>query len=129
MDEAGFGLAPDLVRTVAPIGTWDHPDQGPDTVRFLKHLLHQAARKVGVIWDNASIHRGQPAPEFLRTPLGQRLRLVARPSSAPELQAAGALWHHLKNGERRATVFAGRRHWWTGQNNFVQPIRVCDEYR
>ncbi len=128
VDETGLRLLPALVRTWAPRGqtpilrtplsrdhlsvigavtptgriltrTYAHAIRGVHVVRFLKHLLAHLKGKLLVIWDGASIHRGQVVKGFLKTPAGQRLHLVALPAYAPELNPAEGLWTLLKRGQ------------------------------
>ena len=94
MDESAFYLLPAVVRTWAPRGetpllraflSRDHLSvisgltpagqlllqvrrqayQGPDVVRFLRHLLRHIPGKLLVLWDGAPIHRAQPVRDFL----------------------------------------------------------------
>ena len=129
VDESGFYLLPGRVRTYAPRGqtpilrvrlTRDHlsviggvtPDgklllrvaadralRGPDVVRFLEHLLAHVPGKLLVIWDGASIHRGQPVQAFLAA-AGGRVRLEQLPGYAPDLNPLDqGVWQHLKHVE------------------------------
>jgi len=124
-DESGFRLLPMRVRTWALRGqtprlsvplnpkhlsvmggmtldgrwlTWqlDHACRGEDCVYFLRHLLHQIAGKVLVIWDGLPAHRSQLVKDFLRTEAAGRLWLVALPAYAPDLNPIEALWNYLK---------------------------------
>ena len=128
VDETGLRLLPALVRTWAPRGqtpilrtplsrehlsvigavtptgriltrTYTHAIRGVHVVRFLKHLLAHLTGKLLVLWDGASIHRGQVVKAFLTTAAGQRLHLVALPAYAPELNPAEGLWTLLKRGQ------------------------------
>lgn len=94
VEESAFYLLPAVVRTWAPRGetpilraflTRDHLSvisgltparqlllqvrrqafQGPDVVRFLRHLLRHIPGKLLVLWDGAPIHRAQPVRDFL----------------------------------------------------------------
>jgi transposase len=130
VDESGFYLLPGCVRTYAPRGqtpvlrvrlTRDHlsvisgvtPDgkllllveedralRSPDVVRFLQHLLAHLPGKLLVLWDGASIHRGQPVKDFLAAGAASRLRLEVLPGYAPDLNPLDqGVWQHLKHVE------------------------------
>ncbi len=66
---------------------------------LLRHLLHQIAGKVLVIWDGLPAHRSQLVKDFLRTEAAGRLWLVALPAYAPDLNPIEALWNYLKRFE------------------------------
>jgi transposase len=128
VDEAGFYLLPAVVRTYAPRGktpvlraklTRDHLSsisaititgklshlvqnrayKSADCVRFLQHLLRQIPGKILVLWDGASIHRGQAIKDFLATEEGKRVHLETLPAYAPELNPDEGIWHQLKGVE------------------------------
>ena len=61
---------------------------------FLRHLLKHLRGHVFVIWDNASIHRGQPVRDLCRR--SSRLHLVALPPYAPELNPDEGVWSLAK---------------------------------
>ena len=61
---------------------------------FLRHLLRHLRGPVTVIWDNASIHRGDPVREMCRR--FARLHLVALPAYAPELNPDEGVWSLAK---------------------------------
>lgn len=96
VDESGFALLPARVRTWAPKGrtpvlrvpylhehltvmsgitpdgrlfqqVLDHGVRGPDSVRFLWHLLGHIEGKLMVVWDGLPAHRSQIIRDFLRT--------------------------------------------------------------
>jgi transposase len=69
---------------------------GKDMVSFLKHLLSHVQGNVILIWDGASIHRGEAVKSFLATKLGKRLRLIRLPPYAPELNPDECVWGWLK---------------------------------
>jgi transposase len=133
VDEAGFYLLPALVRTWAPRGqtpllraplTRDHLSaisgltlsgrllvqvqerafRGPDVVRFLKQLLRYLPGKLLVLWDGASIHRGQAVKDFLAAGAAQRLQVEQFPGYAPELNPDEGVWGWLKRVELRNVV-------------------------
>ena len=130
VDESAFYLLPAVVRTWAPRGeppllrvylTRDHlsvisgltPDgqllmqirqqafQGPDVVRFLKHLLRHIPGKLLVLWDGAPIHRAQPVRDFLAAGGAARIHLEQLPAYAPELNPDEGIWNYLKHVELR----------------------------
>lgn len=130
MDESAFYLLPAVVRTWAPRGetpilraflTRDHlsviggltPEgqlllqvrrqafQGPDVVRFLRHLLRHIPGKLLVLWDGAPIHRAQPVRDFLAAGGAARIHLEQLPAYAPELNPEEGIWGYLKQVELR----------------------------
>lgn len=119
---------PSVVRTYAPCGatpvlretlTRDHlsvisgitpagdlymlvqerPYQGPDVVRFLRHLLGHLPGKLLILWDRSPIHRGWVVKEFLAKGAAWRLQLEALPAYAPELNPDEGIWNYLKHVE------------------------------
>ena len=130
MDESAFYLLPAVVRTWAPRGeppilrvylTRDHLSvisgltpagqllmqvrrqafQGPDVVRFLKHLLRHIAGRLLLVWDGAPIHRAQPVRDFLAAGGAARIHLEQLPAYAPELNPDEGIWQYLKHVELR----------------------------
>ncbi len=130
VDESAFYLLPAVVRTWAPRGetpvlraylTRDHLSVisgltlegqlllqmrqqafcGPDVVRFLRHLLRHIPGKLLVLWDGASIHRGQAVRDFLAAGGAARVHLEPLPAYAPELNPDEGIWHYLKHVELR----------------------------
>ena len=128
VDEAGFYLLPMAVRTSAPVGqtpvlpvkltrdhlsaiggitpqgrifmqSQDHSYKGPDVVRFLQVLLREIPGKLLVIWDGASIHRGQAVKDFLTKGGAKRIHLERLPGYAPELNPQEGVWNLLKRVE------------------------------
>jgi transposase len=88
----------------------DHAFRSPDIVRFLKHLLGHLPGKLLVIWDGASIHRGQPVKDFLAAGAAARLRLERLPGYAPDLNPDEGIWNLLKRVELRNRCFTDLRH-------------------
>ena len=88
----------------------DHAFRSPDIVRFLKHLLAHLPGNLLVIWDGASIHRGQPVKDFLAAGAAARLRLERLPGYAPDLNPDEGIWNLLKRVELRNRCFADLRH-------------------
>jgi transposase len=128
VDEAGCYLLPAAVATDAPRGetpriaatvTHDHlalisgvtphgqlfaqislgPLRGAQVVRFLRHLEQCLPGPLIVIWDGASIHRGQEVKQFLAAGDGARIHLEPLPGYAPELNPDEGVWHTLKDQE------------------------------
>ncbi len=124
-DEAGFQLLSGVVRSYAPRGqpsvltvplsydrlsmmgaisnagdllTWvqDHPVNGPDAVRFLKHILAHISGPILLVWDGLPVHRSQAVKDFLATPAAKRLTLLQLPSYAPDLNPQEGIWRYLK---------------------------------
>ena len=52
--------------------------------------------KLLVIWDGALIHRCHAVKQFLAEGAAQRLKLLALPGSAPELNPVEGVWRWLK---------------------------------
>ena len=67
-----------------------HNIDGLAVCDFLRHLLRHLRGHVIVIWDNASIHRGEPVRDMCRS--FARLHLVALPPYAPELNPDEGVW-------------------------------------
>jgi transposase len=69
-----------------------------EVVTFLSHLLCHIRRKLLVIWDSPSIHRGRLIWEFVasKDPL---MKIEFLPGYAPELNPVEYIWGHLKKHE------------------------------
>ena len=72
---------------------------GWDGVRFLCHVLHPIPGTLLILWDGASIHRGEAVRTFLATDHDQDLWLEHFPPYAPDLNTDEGLWHYFKNVE------------------------------
>ena len=72
---------------------------GETVVAFLRQLLRQLPGKLLVVWDGASIHRGQAVKDFLAAGAAARLHLERLPAYAPELNPAEGVWNLLKRKE------------------------------
>lgn len=125
VDEAGVGLLPSVGRTYAPKGKtpviahkcrykhlcvisaisdtgrmlWNlRPDafKGTSIVQFLEDVLAAVARKILVIWDGASIHKGEEVKSFLSSLKNEEVWLERIPPYSPELNADEQVWNHLK---------------------------------
>lgn len=77
----------------------DDPIRGLQVVDFLRHLLRHIEGKLLVIWDGASIHRGQAVKEFLASGASKRLHLERLPGYAPDLNPDEGIWGYLKQRE------------------------------
>jgi len=133
IDEAGFYLLPALARTYAPRGqtpvlraplSYDHvssisaiiPEgqllmqvqedayRGSDVVRFLKHILRHIPGKLLIMWDGATIHRGQAIKDFLSAGGAHRIHLERLPGYAPDLNPDEGIWQYLKHVELKNLV-------------------------
>jgi transposase len=133
IDEAGFYLAPSVLRTYAPRGqtpllhapvSYDHlsaisaltPEgqvlmgmqerayHGVEVVSFLKHVLRQIAGKLLIIWDGAPIHQSQAVKHFLATGGAKRIHLERLPGYAPELNPDEGIWQYLKRVELKNVI-------------------------
>lgn len=101
---------------------------GPTIVRFLRHLLHDVAGKVLVIWDGLPAHHGPAVREFLTRPEVQvRLQLERLPGYAPELNPVEGLWAYLKYVELRNQCFLGLIRLWDGLSAAVAWVRPRHE--
>jgi hypothetical protein len=63
----------------------DRAFKAEDAVRFLKHLMHQIAGKLLVVWDGSPIHRGGAVKDFLASGAASRLRLEQLPFSTLQI--------------------------------------------
>ena len=97
-------------------------------VGFLRQLLRQIRGRVLVIWDGASIHKGQPINDFLAAGAAKRRQLERLPGSAPDLNPAEGIWNHLKRVElknRCCRDFAELRqelHWASARLRHKRPV-------
>ncbi len=136
MDQSGFYLLPNVVRTYAPVGqtpvlyeqlSRDHLSamsgitvegkllmmeqerafKGPDVVRFLEHALRQIPGKLLVVWDGSPIHRSKVVKRFLAEGAAGRLQLEQLPGYAPELNPDEGIWKHLKHVELKNVCCRG----------------------
>lgn len=133
IDEAGFYLLPAVARTYAPRGqtpvlraplSYDHlssisaitPDgqllmqlqedayHGSEVVQFLKHVLRHVPGKLLIMWDGASIHRGQAIKDFLSAGGAKRIHLERLPGYAPDLNPDEGIWRYLKHVELKNVI-------------------------
>lgn len=77
----------------------------PEVCTFVRHLLRHLRGNLFLLWDRATIHRGDPIKALCRR--YRRLRLVPFPSYAPELNPDEGIWalakNRLANGRPRDT--------------------------
>jgi transposase len=76
--------------------TWEGAINGKRVVEFLRHILRQVPGKVLVVWAGASIHRCNAVKQFLAAGAAQRLKLLAFPGYAPDLNPDEGVWCWLK---------------------------------
>lgn len=92
-----------LVAAIAPNGRiyvagQDRSLNGEDIVWFLTKLCSRYRKwNLLVIWDGASIHRGEAVKAFLRERPG-RIHLERLPAYSPELNPTELVWNQLKQG-------------------------------
>ena len=72
---------------------------GATVVAFLRQLLRQIRGTLLVVWDGATIHRGQAVKDFLAGGAARRLHRERLPGYAPELNPAEGVWNLLKRGQ------------------------------
>ena len=90
---------------------------GWDVVRFLCHLLRHIPGKLLILWDGASIHRGEAVRKLLDTDHHQDIWLERFPPYAPDLNPDEGIWHYFKNVELRNRCidtppqFTGANYW------------------
>ncbi len=70
-----------------------------DIVEFLRKLHRQIKGKLLVIWDGASIHRGQALKDYLARGATKWLWLERLPAYAPDLNPDEGIWNYLKRVE------------------------------
>ena len=74
----------------------DHAYTSVEVVTFVRHLLRHMSGKLLIIWDGASIHRGQPIKDFLAAGGAERIQLERLPGYAPELNPDEGIWQYLR---------------------------------
>lgn len=77
----------------------DEAFTGESVVAFLRQLLRQVPGKLLVVWDGATIHRGQAVKGFLAHGAAARRHLERLPGYAPELNPDEGVWNLLKRRE------------------------------
>jgi transposase len=78
--------------------------RGSDVVRFLKHILRHIPGKLLIMWDGATIHRGQAIKDFLSAGGAHRIHLERLPGYAPDLNPDEGIWQYLKHVELKNLV-------------------------
>jgi len=125
VDESGFYLLPCVVRSWSAVGRrpvlreWlsrDHLSaiagisedgqlyileqewafDGEDIVGFLKYVGSQIKGLIGIVWDAASIHRGEKVREFLAEGGAKRIELMMLPAYSPDLNPVEGVWSYIK---------------------------------
>lgn len=92
-----------LIAAIAPNGRMyvagqDQAFTGDDIVWFLAKLCGRyRKRDLLIIWDGASIHKGEAVKAFLRRRPG-RVHLERLPGYSPELNPTELVWNQLKQG-------------------------------
>ena len=62
----------------------------------MRHILRHIRGKLLVVWDGAPIHRCHAVKQFLAHGAAARLKLLALPGSAPDLNPDEGVWRWLK---------------------------------
>jgi transposase len=91
---AALTVSPRRGRLGLYFGFHDENYRQLDVADFLHELLRHLRGFVIVMWDNATIHRGEPIKTVCRR--YPRLWLEAFPPYAPELNPAEGVWIHAK---------------------------------
>ena len=76
--------------------TWTGAMHGTRVVAFLQHRLRRGPGKLRVIWDGALIHRCRAVKQFLAEGAAHRLKLLALPGDAPDLNPDAGVWRWRK---------------------------------
>jgi transposase len=102
-----------VISAITPSGRlfmqiYDDPIHGEQVVAFVRHLLGHIAGKLLIIWDGASIHRGQAIKDFLAAGGSQRVHLERLPGYAPDLNPDEGIWGYLKSRELGNVVCRNR---------------------
>jgi len=92
---SGISVSPDRKRLGLYCQLYTDNIRQPEVCAFLRHLLKHLRGHVIVLWDNGSVHKGQPIRELCRE--FARLHLEAFPAYAPELNPDEGVWGHLKS--------------------------------
>lgn len=72
---------------------------GTGVVSFLKQVREAQQTLLTLIWDGASIHRGETVKTFLRTENQGGIQLERLPAYSPELNADEQVWAYVKEHE------------------------------
>jgi transposase len=82
----------------------DHAYTSLEVVTFLRHLLQHIPGKLLIIWDGASIHRGQPIKDFLVHGGVERIHLERLLGYVPDLNPDEGIWQYLKRVELKNLI-------------------------
>lgn len=93
-----------VISAITPTGrlclsVQEHAFTTDEVVDFLKKLHRQIKGKLLVIWDGASIHKGQPLIDYLSGGAAKWLHLEKLPAYAPDLNPDEGIWNYLKRVE------------------------------
>ena len=91
---SGVSVSPRQQRLGLYYQLHPHNIRQAEAVAFLQHLLQHLRGPVIVVWDNGTIHGGDPIRALCRR--HPRLRLERFPAYAPELNPDEGVWAHAK---------------------------------
>ena len=91
---SGVSISPQRHRLGLYFRCHRHNIRHPEVCGFLRHLLQHLRGPVIVVWDNASIHKGEPIAALLRR--FPRLDIEFLPPYAPELNPDEGVWANAK---------------------------------
>jgi transposase len=91
---SGISIAPQRQRVGLYFQAHAKNIQHDEVCQFLRHLLRHLRGPVIVIWDNASIHKGDRIREICRR--FPRLHLERLPPYAPQLNPDEQVWAYAK---------------------------------
>jgi transposase len=75
-------------------------------IGFLRSILVATAKKIILIWDNASIHDCEAMRHFLDTdPIAKNIFLAKIPAYSPELNPDEQVWNRVKNKGLKDTCY------------------------
>lgn len=99
------------VSAISPAGDLFHlvqekPFDTAAIIVFLCQIVHKVAKKIIVVWDNASIHISEEMKGFLATnPIAQRIHLANFPTYCPELNPDEQVWNRVKTHDLRNSCY------------------------
>jgi transposase len=91
---SGISIAPRRCRIGLYFQAHEKNIQHPEVCAFLRHVLRHLRGPVILIWDNASIHKGERIREICRR--FPRLHLEFLPPYAPQLNPDEQVWAYAK---------------------------------
>jgi len=71
--------------------------RGEDLVSFLREVLRHLRRRIILIWDRWSVHKGPGARQYLERQ-ADRIQVEWLPGYAPDLNPDEHVWGHTKHG-------------------------------